>query len=310
MRVLFSILCLCLFACGSDSISSTKNVSKLELPLKSNTPVFEFVTIKPLAFTDSLVVRQDITSKMLHKKEEKKPLVVHAFVPLCDNEHQGIVPTTESLGNGFSLRSNLYWATSNGMKKFFQKRPWYHISENDFVANDTVLERVVFERHFEDCKVILICDAYRGDMMEPCLKDYLSSLAGRSQDSVSYANSRIDLNKDVDMVVFNGHNGLMDVDIDPVLRNPQERFFKRKDAVVIACASKSYFIPHFLKTDSYPLVTTTSLLYPGAFILDGIIDKWARMQSEEDIKNAAGDAYHKVKECGKQAARNMFDTGW
>jgi hypothetical protein len=309
MKPLIIIFCIGILSCTNDSQSINKELIKLEVAAKSNAPVFKFGGLKSLALMPD-DGRSDIKLNLESKKKSNEPLVVHVFVPLCDNDHQGIVPTTESLGNGFSLRSNLYWATSNGMKKYFQKKPWDQIADVGFKANDTVLERVAFRRQFDDCEVILICDAYRGDMMAPCLEDYFSSLAGLSTDVLRYGKVELDLTKDVDMVVFNGHNGLMDVAIDPILKNAEERFFKRKDAVVIACASQSYFNPRFIETDSYPLLTTNSLLYPGAFILDGIIEQWANNSTEEEIKNAAGDAYHEVKDCGKQAARNMFSTGW
>ena len=35
--------------------------------------------------------------------------VIHAFVALCDNKNQGIVPVQEKLGNGDDAQNNLYW---------------------------------------------------------------------------------------------------------------------------------------------------------------------------------------------------------
>lgn len=252
--------------------------------------------------------REEIVRRLKSKVEQKEPLVVHCFVPLCDNEHQGIVPTSPSLGNGFSLTSNLYWATSHGMKKYFQKhKEWREIEVLNYNPSDTLLERVAFERIFEnDAKVILICDAYRGDMMEPCLNDYLGSLGGQKNDSINYEGEYVGISQSADLLAFNGHNGLMDVWADTVYAQ-EERL---TDAVVIACASKSYFNPYFVQTNSYPLVNTTSLLWPGAMILNAVIEKWAVFSDDEEIAHAAGDAYHEVKSCGQQAARNMFATGW
>ncbi len=44
--------------------------------------------------------RDSIKAKLKYKKANGIPLVVHIFVPLCDNENQGIVPVGKSLGNG------------------------------------------------------------------------------------------------------------------------------------------------------------------------------------------------------------------
>ena len=297
------IAAFCLFGCENDrkrAIFEQNHKKSIGLEFPGNKDL-------EIDFSD----RSDIIQNMKDKIENDEPLIVHCFVPLCDNEHQGIVPTSESLGNGFSLTSNLYWATSNGMKKFFlNDKYWYYLNGLPFEPNDTILERAVFERYVNHTKVILICDAYRGDMMKPCLEDYFNCLAGNSLDSIPYHKAYLEINKNADMVVFNGHNGLMDTEIEPITIAGNGRFFKRKDAVSIACSSHGYFSSYFMKTHSYPLVTTTSLLYPGAFILDGIIEKWASFEAEENIKNAAGDAYHKVKNCGQKPARNMFNSGW
>ncbi|HBH24362.1 MAG TPA: hypothetical protein DDY13_13175 [Cytophagales bacterium] len=37
---------------------------------------------------------------------------IHVFVALCDNEHQGIVPVPNTLGNGKDPNSNLYWGAA------------------------------------------------------------------------------------------------------------------------------------------------------------------------------------------------------
>ena len=63
---------------------------------------------------------------------------------------------------------------------------------------------------------------------------------------------------------------------------------KPKDAVSISCISGEYFKAYYWDTNSYPLVHTTNLLYPGAFILEGILNEWALLKSGEECKKAAG----------------------
>ncbi|MBN4073169.1 hypothetical protein JYT74_03900, partial [Crocinitomix catalasitica] len=228
-------------------------------------------------------------------------------VPLCDNVNQGIVPTSASLGDGFSTTTNLYWATSHGQKKFFIRHSKWSQIVTVFTPNDTILERVAFERTFGNgARVLLVCDAYRGDQMVACLKDYFNFLAGYRKDSLISGNSSLPIGQDADMLVFNGHNGLMDTSVDTIYANNK----REKDAVVIACSSESYFNPYFEKTNSYPLVNTTNLMYPGAFCMNGVIEKWAMMDTEENIRLAAGDAYNEIKKCGQRGARALFSTGW
>jgi hypothetical protein len=260
------------------------------------------------AIAESPKDRIEIVNRLSKKIDQQEPLIVHCLVPLCDNDNQGIIPTTASLGDGFSLRTNLYWATSYGMKKFFTNNDkWKNLTVSNFPPTDTILERVAFERTFENgARVVLICDAYRGDMMAPCVQNYLNSLAGLKHDSINYDNSYLQIAGGADLVALNGHNGLMDAAADTAYATE----LRMKDAVVIACASKDYFNPYFLRSNSYPLVNTTSLLWPGAMCLDRIIEHWAMLKSDEIICNGAGDAYHEVKDCGVSAARRMFYTGW
>lgn len=241
------------------------------------------------------------------KAARDQPLVVHVLVPLCDNVHQGIVPVSSSLGDGFNLKSNLYWATRHGMKKYFElKSEWTNLPSN-FRANDTILERAIFKRSFDGfSEVILICDAYRGDQMNSCVKNYLGSLAGFHPDSVLVDSSFIYCGDQADMIVFNGHNGLYEVYPDTIYAQVE----RQKDAVVLACSSYWGFTQFIQMTNCYPLVTTSSSMYPGATILDYIIEAWAQFKSAEEIRLAAAGAYHEMKNCGIDAADGLFVSGW
>lgn len=53
--------------------------------------------------------REEIKINLQNKILQKQPLIVHVFVPLCDNDNQGIVPVSASLGDGQNLKTNLYW---------------------------------------------------------------------------------------------------------------------------------------------------------------------------------------------------------
>ncbi|MCB9225015.1 MAG: hypothetical protein R2780_05255 [Crocinitomicaceae bacterium] len=298
---LFFLICSILFSCNSQTqtLDFTESLIQ-EDTIEMSEEVFDL-------FENSPNDRTEIIKNLEKKISGDQPLIVHCLVPLCDNKHQGIVPTSESLGDGFSLRTNLYWSTSYGMKNYFVKSSSWKSLPVDFAVSDTILERVAFERKFENgATVILICDAYRGDMMKPCLEDYFSSLAGHKTDSILYKNEKLAINQGADLMAFNGHNGLMDVDIDTVYADRS----RMKDAVVIACSSKGYFNPYFVQTNSYPLLNTSSLLWPGAMILNAVIREWAMLHAGEDVQNAAGDSYHEVKKCGQSAARRMFVSGW
>ncbi len=252
--------------------------------------------------------RSKIREKLQLKIDNHKPLVAHVLVPLCDNENPGIVPTTKSLGDGQSLRTNLYWATSNGIKRYFKEKPdWKLLKSTIYHPDSTILERVIFKKKFANgAEVILIADAYRGDRMAECLTDFFHSLSGELSDSLTLDNEIVHINSKADLIAFNGHNGLMDTYIEDIYNKDGIQ----KDAVVIACSSQYDFNTRLNLLQAYPLVMTTNLLYPGAFVMEAVVNNWATMETNENVRLSAGDAYHRVKQCGKNGARNLFSTGW
>ncbi len=253
--------------------------------------------------------RSSIINYLKQKVENNEPLVAHVLVPLCDNEHQGIVPTSASIGNGMDPDHNLYWMTSKGVKRYFRDLPDWKLVESYENVRDDILERVVFTKSFDNgAKVILIADAYRGDRMHECLNDYFNSLSGHLSDSVLVGDHYVRINGDADLVAFNGHNGLMD---ETTIFEDATDQTKPKDAVSISCASGGFFKDRYWRTSSYPLVHTTNLLYPGAFILEGVLNEWAMLKDDEACKVAAGKAYytHKPKS-GPNGSQNLFDFGW
>lgn len=260
-------------------------------------------------FAQPVKNRSSIINYLTQKVENGQPLVAHVLVPLCDNEHQGIVPTSASIGNGMDPDHNLYWMTSKGVKRFFRDLPdWEMISEKEPVG-EHILERAVFKKTFKNgATVILVADAYRGDRMHECLNDYFNSLSGHFVDSLKIGEEYVQINGNADLVAFNGHNGLMD---ETTTYEYADESTKPKDAVSISCASGAYFKDHYWSTSSYPLVHTTNLLYPGAFILEGIISQWAMLEAEESCKKAAGNAYYEHKpKSGPNGSQNLFEFGW
>ena len=251
--------------------------------------------------------RAEIEYKLQEKIDQEIPLVVHALVPLCDNTHQGIFPTTESLGDGFNLKTNLYWATRHGMKRYFLESPHWENKAIYFQATDTILERVVFTRKFENnANVILICDAYRGDQMRSCVSDYFHFLAGKKTDSVLLGDQYFQCGQNADMIVFNGHNGMYEAALEPIFTVNK----RQKDAVAIACSSYWNFTEQMQNANCYPLVTTTESMYPGATVLDKIIEKWAMLENAEQIRQAAANGYNEMKNCGAEPSDRIFYSGF
>lgn len=291
------------FTACTQSDPKNKIVNSKPLPVEEKSEV-----VKAELVLEQNDDRSGIIKRLQEKVANGKPLVVHVKVPLCDNENQGIVPTSPSLGNGMDLKQNLYWATSKGMKRYFKELPNWKLLKSELNPNENVLERVVFLKTDEkDKKVYLVAEAYRGDKMVECLEDYFNALAGIKKDILVINNDTLGIDGNADLIAFNGHNGLMDENVQA--KNSVDGI--SRDAVSIACVSGKYFKPEYAKTNSYPLVCTEHLLYPGAFILEGIINEWCDFKSDKDCKVAAGKAYYKNKpESGPNGSQNLFCFGW
>jgi hypothetical protein len=107
---------------------------------------------------------------------QTKPCVVHVFVALANNQHQGIVPVPAFLGNGDDPAHNLYWGAAFGVRTFFKHAPeWKEILYLKH-PNSFVLERSVFQSRNDE--VVLVADAYRGSEIKQALTDFLRAAAG------------------------------------------------------------------------------------------------------------------------------------
>lgn len=251
--------------------------------------------------------RTAILQRLKAKVAAGKPLVAHVIVPLCDNANQGIVKVGAALGDGQNTRTNLYWGAGYGMRTHFQRQTeWKTLSLND-PEEPHILERLVAQRSYPNgAKVILIADAYDGAYMKRSIEDYLDALCGRKSGTITTADQTIPAWSGADLLAFNGHNGLMDNEIE-------DRDFtsgQSKDAVVIACISHSWFESHLRRAHAYPLVTTTNLLAPEAYIMRHIIDAWAMLKSGEEIDAAAAQGNTQYQKCSLASSNRLFRTGW
>ena len=235
--------------------------------------------------------------------------VIHVFVALCDNVNQGIVPVSASLGNGDNPASNLYWGAAFGVKTFFSKsKDWELVAEKQN-PSPAILVRLVFKRKGAD--VFLVADAYRGKEISQAIWDFLEASSGKpgEQLSVSKAGRKVTFNSggSSDLVAYVGHDGLMDFTLQST---PTARDDRKRKAIILACVSQKYFAKPLERTGAIPLVWTTGLMAPEAYILSAAIDGWLKKEKDEEIRIRAAKAYNSYQNCGLKAANNLFATGW
>jgi hypothetical protein len=230
--------------------------------------------------------------------------VIHVLVALCDNQYQGIVPVPARIGNGDDPENNLYWGAAFGIKTFFGKSADWSLAAR--IANPTpqILDRCIFNHKTQS--VFLIADAYRGREIKQCAQDFLEYAAAKRVEPLQAGATEISGGAAADLIVYVGHNGLMDFELTQYPDGPAEN---SRDAIILACASKQYFEGPLRRTGARPLLWTTGLMAPEAYILKAAVDGWIRNEAGESIRARAARAYNTYQKCGMAGATRLFATG-
>ncbi|HEX6182607.1 MAG TPA: hypothetical protein VFZ44_01770, partial [Pyrinomonadaceae bacterium] len=241
------------------------------------------------------------------KAEPYAGRVAYVVVALCDNVNQGIVPVPAALGNGDDPARNLYWGARFGVRTHFNaSREWRALSA---VPNPApkVLERVVYKHRTRDA--YLVADAYRGAEIAQATADFLNVASGNLNPTFEDGGKTYGLGRGAaaHLVAYVGHDGLMDFRLPALPRRADD---VSRDAVILACISKKYFAPALKETGANPLLWTTNLMAPEAYVLKAALDGWLAGEGGEQVRQRAAKAYDKYQNCGLKAAQGLFATGW
>jgi len=230
---------------------------------------------------------------------------IHVLVALCDNKNQGIVPVPEKIGNGQDPANNLYWGCGFGVKTFLKKQPDWTLLKQINNPSSSIYERLVFKH--KDSLVFLIADAYDGSKIKQTITDCLNYASGNDNYLLKLDSIYIRASGNANLICYVGHNGLMDFSLESY---PGKADNSMREIVLLACASKSYFIGPVKKSGASPLVWTTHLMCPEAYTLDAIIDSWILHDSATLTREKAAQAYNQYQKCGIKGARKLFVTGY
>jgi hypothetical protein len=231
--------------------------------------------------------------------------VIHVLVALCDNENQGIVPVPAFLGNGEDPNKNLYWGAAFGVKTYFSKsKQWQKVTE---IADpkENVLQRIVFKHKTQN--VWLVADAYRGSKMKETIDDFFAAVSGAKRENVRFNDTTLQIFGSANLVAFVGHNGLMDFEL---ATQPVKADDEKRDAIILACASRNYFAKHLKKTSANPLLWTSNLMAPESYILHDALEGWIGGETDAQIRIRGAAAYAKYQKISQKSAQNLLVTGW
>lgn len=236
---------------------------------------------------------------------DKNTKTIHVLVPLCDNKYQGIVPVPEKIGNGQDPDQNLYWGAAYGIRSYFKKSKDWKLLKAE--KKDSIrMERLIFQ-HTSKKNYYLVADAYDGQYIKNCTKDFFYSSSGQMKDVLSINNTKIGLYGNSKLVSYIGHDGLMDFQLSESFKNIDGQ---TRDCIILACYSKKFFSPLLQETKANPLVWSSHLMAPEAYILHDALTGYLNNESGEEIRNKAALAYSKYQKCSVKAARNLLVTGW
>ncbi len=216
---------------------------------------------------------------------------IYVIVSLVDNISQGIEPVPAKIGNGDDPYNNLYWGAAYGVKTFLSKANGWRKLGCEKDISDTILERCQFA--WED-KLTVTADAYRGSRIDQAMLDFMQQAATPPNTTKR------------EMVVFIGHDGLMDIQNQPIIERFPKHARHEKQAVVLACMSEEYFSEHLLAAGSKPVVTTYSFMAPEAYVLDAVARGFANQASEVELRSSAGTAYAKYQRISAKAGKAVF----
>lgn len=228
--------------------------------------------------------------------------VIHVFVALADNATQGLVPVPAKIGNGDDPANNLYWGCDEGVRAWFSRSAQWKKVPGPKPSRPEVLERVVFKHKVRDAW--LVADAWRGSQMKACLQTFAASAAGHSGEGAQVGEITLKAGGDATLLAFIGHNGLMDFSL--AWPSAGAEGGKPKPVIVLCCMSQSYFSGPLRQVGAAPLLTTTQLMYPGAFILHDAVATWLAGKSRAEVREAAGKAYAKNQKISVKAGKGVF----
>lgn len=254
----------------------------------------------------------DVQARIDHDLKRQSPLVAHVIVALCDNENQGIVPVSATLGNGQDPAHNLYWGAMYGVRSFLPRSAGWRIVSENFHTNDSILQSFVATKRLvrdeDSIKVYLVAEAWDGRFIRAATMKFLDAAGGSVRDSVTliheHDTTTVRFGGAAHLIGYAGHNGLMD--FSPSRMPRVDSTARPHSAIVLACVSRGYFEDILRQVGAHPLLLTNGFMAPEAYTLDAAVKALFSGRAADSVHTAAAEAYAKYQNCRLSAARNLF----
>lgn len=221
------------------------------------------------------------------------PLDVTVVVPLCDGAH--LACGRGAAGDPRALDANLYWGAMFGAERFLSKTRGFRVAsradapdpERPGLLRVVVVERAPVGR---ERAVRLTLEAWDGGRID----DALASFLARAH--AGFAG---------DLLVWAGHDRLMDIDAPAVL-GPAASTSAR--VAVLACESERYFGPALAAAGATPVALTRTFMAPEAYLLEALAVSVARdgVDDRRHLREALIAAYAKYQRISTRGAASVF----
>ena len=247
------------------------------------------------AILSSFACLASLQSRTFAFAEELKPKTVRIIACLADNRNQGIVPISAQLGNGQDPKNNLYWGALYGVKSYFSRHADWEKIASEVERGPHQLDYIEFQLKDTTTPVSIKAEAWDGAHMDKAISRFYGLLSDRSSAE--------------DLIVFVGHNGLMDMFVvKPVVTAATKSYNLERDrkAIILACNSSQYFETTLHDIGVEPYVLTQGLMAPEAYSLEAAIKSWARGGSAHDARLAAAKSYARFQKIPEKNARWLF----
>jgi len=273
--------------------------------LKRHTPVNTIFTLLFIYATQASALDFELVKDRVEADiEAGSPLVVHATVVLCTNRTKDT-----DLCNENKASTNLYWGAQYGVKTYFNRdKSWTRLPLANTKGPGN-LERVAFKRVVEirsrDVEVYLVADVWRGGDVRKAISHFLTMSSGENIEKFQLDGETIYAGGEAHVVAYMGHNGLKN--FTPKLDLKENTM--PNSAIVLGRRTASTFTDPLKDVGTFPLLTTSGVITPEAYILEAAFLSWFSSGSASDTRNATAEAHSKYQKASIAWSRKQFVAG-
>ncbi len=259
----------------------------------------QLILVLPAAAQDYANVRDRIEADA----EARSPLVAHVTVVLCTNRQKVTDICNENIA-----KTNLYWGAQFGVRAYFMRqKEWEKILVSN-PKDKRIIDRVLFKRTVtlkqRDTDIYLVADVWRGGNAKEATAHFLTMTSGENIEKIKAGNKTLYAGGDAHMTAYIGHNVLAKNTLDLTL----QKTTMPNSSVVLGRNTATDFSQRLRNIGSFPLITTNGRMTPDAHTLESIIVTWFSSISPSETRNAAAEAYKKLRGGSVSGRKKLFVT--